>query len=115
MVAITGTSIRGVGAQAATITTLGASDTLTYNAGKSPILILDNVTGGALTPNIDGDGGTTLESDELGSVDVSGGLTLASIGAGDTVALRLNTISAYLQGTVTVTGGTGIEAILLEF
>jgi hypothetical protein len=115
MAAITGTSIRGVGAQAATITTLGASDTLTYNAGKSPILILDNVTGGALTPNIDGDGGTTLESDELGSVDVSGGLTLASIGAGDTVALRLNTINAYLQGIVTVTGGTGIEAILLEF
>lgn len=97
------------------MTTLGASDTFVYNANTKPVLYLNNVTAGALTPNIDGDGGTTHPCSGIGDIDVSGGLTLASIGAGATVAIPLNSISAYLKGTITVTGGTGIEASLLEF
>lgn len=115
MADIVATSMLGLGSRAVTITTLGASDALTYDRTKAQILILNNVTGGGLTPNIDGDGGTTVPVDGIGAVDVSSGLTLASIGAGDSVAIPLNTISGYLSGTIEVTGGTGIEAQLLEF
>ena len=115
MAAITATSMLGLGARAVTITTLGASDTFTFDRTKAPILILNNVTGGGLTPNIDGDGGTTVPVDGIGDVDVSAGLTLASIGAGASAAIPLNTISGYLSGVITVTGGVGIEAQLLEF
>lgn len=115
MATITPTDMTGLGARAVTITTLGASDTFVFTRAKAPILILNNVTGGGLTPKIDGDGGTVVPVDGIGDVDVSAGLTLASIGAGDSVAIPLNTISGYLSGTIAVTGGTGIEAQLLEF
>lgn len=115
MAAITSTSMTGQGARTVTRTTLGASDTFTYNASRSPVLILDNVTAGALTPNIDGAAGTTVPVAGLGNVSVAAGLTLASIGAGACVAIPLATIDKYLQGVITVTGGTGIKATLLEF
>lgn len=115
MAAITATDMAGSGSRAVTVTTLGASDTLTFNTDKKPTLYLNNITGGPLTPLIDGDGGTTTPCPGVGDVDVSAGLTLSSIGAGDTVAIPLNSISAYLKGIVTITGGTGIEASLLEF
>ena len=114
MAAIAATSLTGSGQRAVTVTTLGASDTLTYNASKNPTLILNNVSGGALTPLIDGDGGTTVPCAGIGDIDVSAGLTLTSIGIGATVAIPLNSISAYLSGVVTITGGLAIEAQLLE-
>ena len=113
MAVITATKMTGSGSRAITVTTLGASDTLTYEKGA--VLYLNNVTAGALTPNIDGDGATTVTVAGLGSVDVSGGYTFPSIADGATVAIPLDTISAYLKGTVTVTGGDGIEASLLTF
>lgn len=115
MAAITPTDMTGLGARAVTITTLGASDTFVFTRAKAPILILNNVTGGGLTPKIDGADGTTVAVDGIGAVDVSAGLTLASIGAGASAAIPLNTISGYLSGIITVTGGVGIEAQLLEF
>lgn len=114
MAAITSTSMGGSGARVVTRTTLGSSDTFTYNAHTNPILILDNVTGGALTPNIDGAGGSTVPVKGVGSVSVASGLTLASIASGACVAIPLSSISAYLQGVITVTGGSGIKATLLE-
>lgn len=115
MAEITATSMTGTGERDITITTLGASDTFVYNASRDPVLILNNVTAGALTPNIDGDGQTSVSVSGIGSVDVSGGLTLASVAAGDYVAIPLKTIREYLTGTITVTGGDGIEAAILEF
>lgn len=114
MAAITATSIQAAGAVTVTRTTLGSSDTLTYNPYSNAILVLDNVTGGALTPNIDGAGGTTINVPTVGSLSVSSGLTLASIASGACVAIRLDSISAYLNGAVTVTGGSGIKAHILE-
>jgi hypothetical protein len=115
MAVITATDMTGSGSRAVTVTTLGASDTFVFNTDKTPVLYLNNVTAGALTPLIDGDGGTTTPCPGVGDVDVSAGLTLASIGIGDTVAIPLNSISAYLKGVITVTTGDGIEATLLEF
>lgn len=115
MAEITATDMTGSGSRAVTVTTLGASDTFVFNTDKRPVLYLNNVSGGALTPTIDGDGGTTTPCPGVGDIDVSAGLTLSSIGIGDTVAIPLNSISAYLKGTITVTGGDAIEATLLEF
>lgn len=115
MAAITKTSMTGAGARAVTRTTLGASDTLTYTAGKKAILILDNVTGGALTPNIDGDAATTVPVAGVGSISVASGYTTPSIAAGAMFAIPLDSISAYLSGAITITGGTGIKASIVEF
>lgn len=105
----------GSGSRTVTVTTLGASDTFVYSSSKNPILILNNVTGGALTPNIDGDGGTTVPVRGIGAVDVTGGYDVPSIAAGDSAAIPLNTIGEYLQGTIDITAGVGIEAQILEF
>lgn len=116
MATITATSMTGQGDRAVTWTTLTASDTFTYNSGRSPVLILRNDTGGALTVTIDGAGSTTKAVAGLGAdVDVSGGFATAEIANGATRAIPLNTISAYLAGAIAVTGGTDIEAALLEF
>lgn len=114
MAAITATNIQAAGANVVTRTTLGSSDTLTYNQYSKAILVLDNITGGALTPNIDGAGGSTVPVSGIGNVSVASGLTLASIGAGVCVAISLDSISKYLQGVVTITGGTGMKAHILE-
>lgn len=112
MAAITATSMGGSGARVVSQTVLGASDTLPYQAGDTLILI--NQSGGALTPNIDGAGGTTWAAPGLGNVSTTSGLTLASIANNAIVAIPLDTIVAYLQGVITITGGTGIIAILLR-
>lgn len=114
MANITETSSSGVGSRVLAVTTLGASDTLTYKPGYGQVLVLDNVTAGALTPLIDGAGGTTVPVKGIGNVDVSGGYTVPSIAAGAKAIIPLDSISAYLQGVVTVTGGTGIKASLIS-
>lgn len=98
-----------------TRTTLTSSDTFTYNASKSPILILDNVTGGSLTVTIDGSGApTALDVSGVGFTDLSNGFSTGSIAAGACIMIQLARISQYLQGTIAVTGGTGIKATLIE-
>jgi hypothetical protein len=114
MAVIAATSLGGSGQRAVTVTTLGASDTLVYDESKNQTLVLNNVSGGALTPLIDGDGGTTYPCAGIGNIDVSAGLTLTSVGIGATVAIPLNSIKAYLSGVVTITGGDAMEAQILE-
>lgn len=98
-----------------TETTLtGTADTFTYRQGTGQILILRNDTGGALSPVIDGDGGTTVNVDGLGVVSVTGGYAVGSIAAGDAVSIPLDTISKYLQGVIAITTGTGLVAALLR-
>ena len=98
-----------------TITTLGASDTLTYTKTKNQVLVLNNVTAGALTVTLDGDGATTTPVAGVGDVDLTGGFVTNEIAIGATVAIPLNAIGEYLAGTIAITGGDAIEAQLLEF
>lgn len=114
MATILATSLNGSGSRTVNVTVLGASDTFIYTGFKNPLLILNNVSGGALTPLITGDGSTTVQVSGVGSVDVSGGYLVPSIGVGETVAIPLNSIDAYLLGTIALTGGDLIEAQLLE-
>ena len=116
MATIVSTLMTGSGARAVTQTTLtGTADTFTYVASASPVLILFNDTGGALSPTIDGDGATTVQVSGVGAVDVSAGYVVGSIAAGATKAIPLDTISAYLSGTIAITTGTGLVASLLHF
>lgn len=116
MAVITANSLTGSGAKAMTITTLGASDTFVYSPGARAVLYLNNASGGALTPKIDGAGASTSYScSGILNQDLSGGYTLASIANGDTVAINLDSISAYLKGVITIDGASGIEATLINF
>ena len=116
MPAITATNMQGSGKRTLTETTLNGTDSLVFNSAASPVLVLRNPTAGALSPVIDGNGGTTVSVAGIGSVDVSGGYAVGSIAATTgIVAIPLNSISAYLQGTIAITGGTGLVATLMEF
>jgi hypothetical protein len=114
MPAITATTLTGLGKRAVTETTLNGTDSLVYDQSKTPILVLRNPTAGALSPVIDGNGGTTVNVNGIGVVDVSGGYAVGAIAAGAAVAIPLVTIREYLQGTIAITGGTGLVASLLE-
>lgn len=113
MAAIASINAAQVGAFAAAITTLSASDTITFNPGKKQLLVLRNTTGGSLTLNIDGAGGTTVQAPGVGSVNVSAGLNIP-VAAGASVAVVLSTVIAYLQGVVTLTGASGLTAQLFD-
>lgn len=116
MAAITATNMQGLGKKTITRTTLGASDTFAYNSSKNPILILDNITVGALTPTIDGSAApSALQIAGVGTVDLTAGYLLTSIAAGACAAIRLSDIAQFLVGTVTITGADGMKASLLEF
>ena len=105
MAAIGITTVGGKDPVALTETTLSASDTLAYIRGQSFIMTLRNATAGALTPKLDGDGGTTQEVDGIGDVDLTAGYTFPSIGAGVVHQIDLDEKTSFLQGTVTMTGG----------
>lgn len=115
MATITATSIGGSGVKTVIETTMTASDTLTYIPGTGQILHLRNVTAGALTVTLTGSAAVSLTYPEGGTVNYAAGFSTGSISAttGD-VLVKLDTISAYLYGTVTLTGGTGIKASLLN-
>jgi hypothetical protein len=115
MAAITATSTRVNGDFVVTETALGASDTLTYSSGGRQLLILRNPTGASVAVTIDGSAGTTISpSGYGGTVSVASGKTI-NVAAGATRCVNLDTISAFCQGTVAVTGGTGVYASILTF
>lgn len=113
MATLTQTNLRGVnGPVVVASATLTASDTFAYSKGTGQVLELFNGTAGALTANIDGAAGTTIVVAGLGApVDVSAGFNVA-LTAGQTKAVPLDSISAYLQGTIAMTGAAGVTARL---
>jgi hypothetical protein len=115
MPAITATDMTGAGKRAVTVTTLNGTDSLTYTADKAPVLILRNDTGSPVSPVIEGADATTEAVAGIGAVDVSGGYAVGSIADGAEVAVPLRSIAAYLVGAVTITSGSGLDAVLLEF
>ena len=114
MATIVPTSLGGSGFKTITETTMTASDTLVYTPGAGQILHLRNTTAGALTVTITGSTSVAQTYTEGGTVNYAAGLSSGSIAAttGD-VMLKLDVHAGYLQGTVTLTGGTGIKASIL--
>lgn len=116
MTTITATAAVGSGVRALSEATLnGTLDTFVYDSTAKSVLILRNPTAGALSPVIDGDGATNINVPGAGSFDISGGYAVGSIAVGDAVAIPLDSISAYLAGTIAITGGTGLVGALLEY
>ena len=94
--------------------TLTAADTLVLKPTVSQALFLHNTTAGSLTATIDGTGGTTISPRGLGgTVDVSAGKPIV-VAAGAVVMVDLQSISAFCQGVVNVTGGAGLIAWIIE-
>lgn len=96
-------------------TVLTAADTLTYVPNIGAELIMYNTTGSTVNVTIDGDGGTTVSVPGAGAstFSVASGLVVP-VPANDFMVVRLDTISAYLKGTVNVTGGTGVVAAIIQ-
>lgn len=113
---IAATSMAGLGIRAMSETTLTASDTLAYDPTVSgSILILRNPTGGAVSPTITGSTApASIPVSGYGTVSAAGGYAVGSIPAGGARVVPLDTISRYLSGTVTITGGTGLVAAFLK-
>ena len=115
MPAITTTSIAGSFARNKTETTLnGTNDSLVYNNTRNPILCLRNPTAGALSPTIIGSAATTISVAGIAPINVSAGYPVGTIAAGAVVSIPLNTIFGYLSGAISLTGGAGLVATLLE-
>ena len=116
MANIVSSNCQGTGRVTITETVLdGTLDTFTYAQGKGQTLIFRNDTAGALSPIIDGDGATTVSVKGVGQVDVSAGYAVGSIAIGESVTISTESISEYLAGTIEITGGTGLDAQLLEY
>lgn len=113
MAAIASIDASVAGAFSAPITTLSASDTITFRPNKKQLLVLRNPTGGSLTLNIDGDAGTTVTVPGLGSVSVASGLNIV-LPTLESRAVVLSTVSAYCQGAVTLTGAATAVAQLFD-
>lgn len=113
MAAISSIDASQAGAFAAAITTLSASDTITFDPTKKQLLVLTNTTGGALTATIDGADGTTVAVEGIGNVSVASGLAIA-VPAGESRAVVLSTIRYYCQGVVAITGASTLKAQLFN-
>lgn len=94
---------------------LGASDTFTYVQGSGQELYLYNITASPVPVVLDGASGTTVAVPGCGAttVSVAAGLTV-TVPANDWQIVRCDTIPAYLNGTIAMTGGTGVIAILVS-
>lgn len=113
MAAIASVNAAQVGVFTATRTTLSADDTITFDQTRLQLLVLHNPTGGVLAATLDGDGGTSVSVDGLGSVPVSAGLAI-SVPAGEARAVKLSTVRHYCQGVVHLVGGAGLVATLFN-
>lgn len=103
----------GVGVNAVTPTTLAGSDTFVYTRGANQFLVINNPTGGGIACTIDGADGTTVGVPGLGPVSVAAGYALGTIAAGATKVVQLDSIDAYLQGVIAITG-TGLTAFIIN-
>ncbi len=113
MATIVSTSLGGTGQRTLTRTTLtGTADTFTYVAGA--LLILENPTGGALSPTITGaSASSAIPVKGFGTVSAAGGYEVGSIAAGAARMIPLDSISEYLAGAISITNGTGLVAAIM--
>lgn len=113
MATLAQTSVHVAGAFTPTKLSLGSSDTFTFTQDSNQLLMLYNTTGSPVVITIDGAGGTTITPVGYGKTySVAAGTTI-TVPANGFKAVRLDTIAAYCQGVIAMTGGTGVDACLL--
>ncbi len=114
MATLTNTSLSVAGPFTPAKTVLGASDVITYTSGTNQILVMYNITASPVVVTIDGSTGTTVSVPGAGATTVSVAAGLAvTVPADGFQIVRLDTVSAYCQGVVALTGGTGVIAHIL--
>lgn len=97
-----------------TRTALGASDTLTYVQGGNQMVGMYNTTASPVVVTFTGTAPVTLAPQGYGGdVSTSGGKAITVPASGFTI-LNLDDIYNFIagNGTVTVSGGTGVTAVL---
>jgi hypothetical protein len=117
MAVIAKTNMTSNAAVTVTSTTMTASDTFVYDPSRRAFLELRNTTGGPLSPVIVGSTNAPVFVNGYGNAPVAGGYTAIGAIPATTgrVCIELAAISQWLNGTITVTGGTGLTATIFEF
>lgn len=117
MATLNNTSLKAGGVITPVENTLTSSDTLVWDQNTpGAVLVLRNGTGGALSPIITGaQAPTAYPVDGVGPQNLSGGLAVGSIPAGQSRVIPLDSRKQYLQGAITITGGTGLTATVLHY
>lgn len=113
MSAIANTSLSVAGPFNAPAVTLATSgDTLVYVPNANQLLVLFNTDASPIVVTIDGSAGTTVSVPGAGAttVSVAAGLPI-TVAAGTYQVVRLDTISAYCQGTVAISAATGAKVL----
>lgn len=113
MAAITSIDGSQKGQFVATGVTLTASDTISLNPSSKQLLVLTNSTAGALTATVVGATAGNADIPGYGPVSVAAGYAIA-VPANSAKAVKLADISLYLQGAVSITGGTGLNCKLFD-
>ena len=113
LIAETNTNVAGPFTPTKTI--LSAADTLVYTADVGQKLEMYNITASPVVVTIDGSAGTTVTVPGTGgtTLSVASGLAV-TVPANGFQVVHLDKISAFCQGTVAVTGGVGVIAMLLK-
>lgn len=97
----------------ATGVTLTAADTITLNPNSKQLLVLTNSTAGAIVATVVGATAGSADIPGYGPVSVAAGYAI-SVPANAAKAVKLGDISLYLQGAVSITGGTGLNCKLFD-
>lgn len=115
MATLNPTSLAPGGLITPTELTLTASDVIAWNANKpNAVLVLRNPTAGAVSPTITGSlASTAIPVKGYGNVSAAS-LALGSIAAGVSRYIPMDSRREFMQGVVTITGGTGLIATLLQ-
>lgn len=111
MAVIVETLVTGAAGVPLTATTLTASDTLTFREGAGQTLLMHNGTAGSLTVVLNDSDVTSVPVEGVGSVSVSAGISVV-LAAGARAAVLLDNSRRRWRGVISVTGGTGISAVL---
>lgn len=116
MATLNNTTLKAGGVITPTENTLTASDTLVWDQNTpGAILVLRNPTGGALSPTITGaNANSAIPVPGYGNVSAAA-LAVGSIPAGQSRVIPLDSRREYLQGVITITGGTGLIATILHY
>ena len=112
MAAITTQSITQDGSFAITMSTLTASDTITFTPNS--YILFYNSTAGSLTAVVKGSSAVSTTVDGVGSVSLSSGVSVV-VQAGEFRILNVNSRDKFMAGTsVTITGAATLKAAVLQ-
>lgn len=112
MATIAQTSMRSNGPATVTTTAATASDTLAFVPNSFQMLQIRNTTVGSLDVTIDGSAATTISpSGYGGTLNIASGKVI-TVAGNATVNVPLDSISAFLAGTVAITN-TGTSGQLV--